>query len=82
MDKHFKLNVSHGQGLPPSLKDHGDEAPSPMAPGSGDVGDSIPDNVIPANFNDLKETIRKLDKIDSSKYTWIQMDFYHCKLLI
>ncbi|RVW92873.1 hypothetical protein CK203_040414 [Vitis vinifera] len=53
--QHFKLNVSHGQGLPPSLKDPADEAPGPVAPDSGDEGDSAPDTVVPANFNDPKQ---------------------------
>ncbi|KAG9454893.1 hypothetical protein H6P81_007797 [Aristolochia fimbriata] len=47
--QHFKINVTHGQGLPNSLKTPTPDSPAPT---SGDVDDdSTPDTVIPSNFN-------------------------------
>ncbi|KAF8403679.1 hypothetical protein HHK36_011783 [Tetracentron sinense] len=58
--QHFKINVTHGQGLPASLKNPPPESPAPMS--SGNSGESAPDTGIPSNFNnpqegsDVKET--------------------------
>ncbi|XP_010908431.1 early nodulin-like protein 18 [Elaeis guineensis] len=45
--QHFKINVSHGQGLPPSLKSPS-VAPAPTSP---DDENLVPDTVVPSNFN-------------------------------
>uniref|UniRef100_A0A2P2JUN9 Uncharacterized protein MANES_02G136300 n=1 Tax=Rhizophora mucronata TaxID=61149 RepID=A0A2P2JUN9_RHIMU len=48
--QHFKINVTHGQGLPESLKSPADQAPAPNSPDiSGD--DSVPETIVPANFD-------------------------------
>ncbi|CAH9072469.1 unnamed protein product [Cuscuta europaea] len=44
----MKLNVTHGQGLPPSMRSP-DKSPAPTSPQSGD--DSVPDTLVPAYFN-------------------------------
>lgn len=46
--QHFKINVTHGQGLPNSLKSSPPDSPAPA--GSAD-DDSAPDTAIPSNFN-------------------------------
>ncbi|KAM0947905.1 putative Phytocyanin domain, cupredoxin [Dioscorea sansibarensis] len=46
--QHFKINVTHGQGLPESLKS---PVPDSPAPSSADDGDNVPDTVIPSNFD-------------------------------
>ncbi|XP_057723269.1 early nodulin-like protein 18 [Arachis stenosperma] len=53
----FQINVTHGQGLPKSLKDPSeDSAPSPSGAGGGVSGDddAAPDTIVPANFNHPK----------------------------
>lgn len=50
--QHFKINVSHGKGLPDSLKSPSEQAP---APNSADLENSVPDNVIPSNFDNPKD---------------------------
>ncbi|XXG83263.1 hypothetical protein AAC387_Pa10g1059 [Persea americana] len=47
--QHFKINVTHGQGLPNSLKSPSTD--SSPAPSSSDNDDSVPDTIIPSNFN-------------------------------
>ncbi|KAJ6755037.1 hypothetical protein OIU79_027621 [Salix purpurea] len=49
--QHFKIAVSHGKGLPDSLKDPSDQAPAPNA---ADYG-STPDTVVPFDFNNPHE---------------------------
>ncbi|XP_030458616.1 uclacyanin-2 [Syzygium oleosum] len=51
--QHFMINVTHGQGLPESLKNPLDQSPGPVSPDSGD--DSAPDTVVPSNFNNPQE---------------------------
>ncbi|CAI8586670.1 unnamed protein product [Vicia faba] len=51
--QHFKINVTHGLGLPKSLLPE-DDSPSPSSPVSGD-DDSAPDTTVPSNFNNPKE---------------------------
>ncbi|KAG0498895.1 hypothetical protein HPP92_003586 [Vanilla planifolia] len=46
--QHFVINVTHGQGLPPSL----DPSEGSPAPTSGDEGDAVPETVVPSNFKD------------------------------
>lgn len=46
--QHFKINVTHGQGLPESLKN---PVPDSPAPNSADNSDNVPDTVIPSNFD-------------------------------
>ncbi|XP_010271898.1 PREDICTED: blue copper protein-like [Nelumbo nucifera] len=50
----FKINVTHGEGLPESLKDQPAEAPPPMSP-IVDDNNPVPDTVIPSNFSNPKE---------------------------
>lgn len=45
--QHFKINVTHGEGLPNSLKET-DAAP---APGNPDDDNSTPDTVVSSNFD-------------------------------
>nr|GMD61689.1 blue copper protein-like [Ipomoea batatas] len=45
----FRVNVTYGQGLPPSLKTP-DESPAPVSPQSGD-DDAVPDTLVPAYFD-------------------------------
>ncbi|KAF9665759.1 hypothetical protein SADUNF_Sadunf16G0157200 [Salix dunnii] len=45
--QHFNITVSHGKGLPDSLKDPSDQAPAPNA---ADYG-STPDTVVPYDFS-------------------------------
>ncbi|MQL99267.1 hypothetical protein Taro_031987 [Colocasia esculenta] len=50
--QHFKIKVAHGQGLPESLRAPAattTEAPAPDSP------DDIPENAVPANFNNPTE---------------------------
>ncbi|KAL8545024.1 hypothetical protein ACS0TY_005288 [Phlomoides rotata] len=51
--QHFKINVTYGQGLPPSLRS--DDSPGPVSPQSGD-DDSVPETLVPSNFDDPKDT--------------------------
>ncbi|CAH9103120.1 unnamed protein product [Cuscuta epithymum] len=47
----MKLNVTYGQGLPPSLRSP-DKTPAPTSPPSGDDdSDSVPETLVPTNFN-------------------------------
>lgn len=48
----FSINVTQGQGLPPSLRTPSPEAPGPVSEESGD--DTVPDTVVPANFDHPK----------------------------
>lgn len=45
----LKINVTYGQGLPPSLKSPAG-SPAPASPQPGD-DDPVPDTIVPANFN-------------------------------
>ncbi|GAV80690.1 Cu_bind_like domain-containing protein [Cephalotus follicularis] len=48
---HFSINVTHGKGLPESLKSPSDDqSPAPNSPDFNN-GDSAPDTVVPSNFN-------------------------------
>lgn len=52
--QHFKINVSHGQGLPKSLQDPAaqNQSPGPASgPQSGNDEDSVPDTIVPSNFD-------------------------------
>ncbi|KAI3450057.1 hypothetical protein Pfo_006722 [Paulownia fortunei] len=53
--QHFKINVTYGQGLPPSLRSPSDDSPAPVSPESGD-DESAPDTLVPSNFDDPKDT--------------------------
>ncbi|CAA7053327.1 unnamed protein product [Microthlaspi erraticum] len=56
--QHFKINVTHGQGLPAlSSPDDDDEtAPGPgKSSQSGDDDESAPDTIVPANFDHPKD---------------------------
>ncbi|KAK4419649.1 hypothetical protein Salat_2377800 [Sesamum alatum] len=53
--QHFKINVTYGQGLPPSLKSPSDDSPAPVSPQSGD-DEAAPDTLVPANFDNPKDT--------------------------
>lgn len=64
--QHFKINVTHGQGLPKSLQIPSENSPSPKSsPVSGD-DDSAPDTIVPSNFNNPKED-HSDDEKDSDK---------------
>ncbi|KVI08119.1 cucumber peeling cupredoxin [Cynara cardunculus var. scolymus] len=49
----FSINVTHGQGLPPSLRTPSPGAPGPVGQQSGD--DTVPDTLVPANFDHPKD---------------------------
>lgn len=49
----FSINVTQGQGLPPSLKPPTPESPGPVSQESGD--DTMPDTIVPANFDHPKD---------------------------
>ncbi|KAL6284676.1 hypothetical protein ACE6H2_015605 [Prunus campanulata] len=52
--QHFKIKVSHGQGLPKSLQNPATQNQSPgpaSGPQSGNDEDSIPDTIVPSNFD-------------------------------
>ncbi|KAM1149583.1 hypothetical protein ACFX15_029647 [Malus domestica] len=60
--QHFKITVSHGQGLPKSLQNPAVQSPSPASgPGRQSAGDgdnddgSVPDTIVPASFDHPKE---------------------------
>ncbi|KAK6119825.1 hypothetical protein DH2020_046450 [Rehmannia glutinosa] len=53
--QHLKINVTYGQGLPPSLRSPSDDAPGPISPQSGD-DESAPDTLVPSNFDNPKDT--------------------------
>lgn len=59
--QHFKINVTHGQGLRPSLRSSSTESPGP-ASASDNNDDSAPDTVIPSNFNNPQN--EKGDDVD------------------
>ncbi|KAE8700251.1 putative elongation factor 1-beta [Hibiscus syriacus] len=46
----FKVNVTHGRGLPKSLQDPPDDAPAPNSP-DFESDDSVPETIVPANFD-------------------------------
>ncbi|KAL3828679.1 hypothetical protein ACJIZ3_017481 [Penstemon smallii] len=52
--QHFNINVTHGQGLPPSLMSPSDDSPGPISPESGD-DDSVPDTLVPSNFDNPRD---------------------------
>lgn len=61
----FSINVTHGQGLPPSLKPPSPEAPGPVGQQSGD--DTVPDTNVPANFDHPKDISDDDDDDDDGK---------------
>ncbi|GLT51423.1 hypothetical protein SLA2020_248340 [Shorea laevis] len=48
--QHFQINVTHGRGLPKSLREPSDEAPAPNSPDFANA-DSAPDTIVPSNFD-------------------------------
>ncbi|XP_047939994.1 blue copper protein [Salvia hispanica] len=50
----FQINVTYGQGLPPSLRPD-DTSPGPVGPQSGD-DESVPDTMVPSNFDNPKDS--------------------------
>ncbi|CAK7330705.1 unnamed protein product [Dovyalis caffra] len=60
--QHFKITVSHGKGLPDSLKDPSDQAPAPNA---ADY-DSTPDTVVPFDFNHPRDQDTEVKKDSGS----------------
>ncbi|XP_022995137.1 cucumber peeling cupredoxin-like [Cucurbita maxima] len=66
--QHFKINVTHGQGLPKSLGDSSDEAPAPVVPDSGDRTESAPDTIVPSSFDNPRNDVadNDSDKKESS----------------
>lgn len=49
----FSINVTQGQGLPPSLRTPSEDAPGPVSQQSGD--DTVPETMVPANFDHPKD---------------------------
>ncbi|EEF39175.1 copper ion binding protein, putative [Ricinus communis] len=61
---HFNINVTHGKGLPESLKSPSEQAPAPNSPDvTGD--DSAPDTIVPANFDHPQDVSDDDDAEDS-----------------
>ncbi|XP_022943355.1 blue copper protein-like [Cucurbita moschata] len=58
----FKINVTHGQGLPKSMRDSSDEAPAPVVPDTGDQTESAPDTIVPSNFDNPVNDVADSDK--------------------
>ncbi|XP_012447557.1 blue copper protein [Gossypium raimondii] len=72
--QHFKINVTHGQGLPKSL-DPSDDAPAPNSPDyRGD--DSAPETIVPANFNHPIEEESDKDEASGSGSVYFNTKFY------
>jgi len=81
--QHFKINVTHGQGLPKSLQKP-EDSPSPASPISGD-DESAPDTNVPSNFNNPKEDsddekTSDKDKEESSSVSMLKYAKFHNKL--
>ncbi|XP_065878073.1 early nodulin-like protein 18 [Euphorbia lathyris] len=76
---HFKINVTHGRGLPESLKSPDEQAPAPNSPDvSGD--DVVPDTIVPANFDNPKDmSDSDNDKVDSGSIS-LHLKFLEGKL--
>ncbi|XP_073136221.1 early nodulin-like protein 18 [Henckelia pumila] len=75
--QHLKINVTYGQGLPPSLES--DESPGPVSPESGD-DEAAPDTIVPANFDnpkdtsdDEKESSRSVSLFSASKFCGVKL---------
>lgn len=84
--QHFKINVTHGQGLPKSLQKPSEDSPSPASPISGD-DESAPDTNVPSNFNNPKEdsddektSDKDKDKEESSSVSMLKYVKFHNKL--
>ncbi|XP_057801665.1 early nodulin-like protein 18 [Salvia miltiorrhiza] len=60
----FQINVTYGQGLPPSLRPD-DGSPGPVSPESGD-DESVPDTLVPSNFDNPKDTTDDQDETSNS----------------
>lgn len=56
----FKIYVSHGKGLPDSLKSPSEQAPAPNSPDYNN-DDSAPDIVVPSNFSSPEDGDHKDD---------------------
>lgn len=59
--QHFMITVKHGQGLPPSLRPPSEASPAPNA---ADYVNSVPDTVVPSNFDHPKESGADVDEDD------------------
>ncbi|KAJ0102380.1 hypothetical protein Patl1_05582 [Pistacia atlantica] len=64
--QHFKIYVSHGKGLPDSLKSPSEQAPAPNSPDYNN-DESAPDIVVPSNFNNPQGGDHKNDDDDNVK---------------
>ncbi|XP_022152980.1 blue copper protein [Momordica charantia] len=65
--QHFQINVTHGQGLPKSMRDSSDEAPGPaVAPDTGDETESAPDTIIPSSFDHPRNDVADTDDKEAS----------------
>ncbi|KAJ9146612.1 hypothetical protein P3X46_028853 [Hevea brasiliensis] len=73
----FQINVTHGQGLPESLKSPEDQAPAPNSPDVNGA-DSVPDTIVPANF-DHPQDVSDDDKVDSGSIS-LYLDIISMKL--
>ncbi|PIN16912.1 hypothetical protein CDL12_10436 [Handroanthus impetiginosus] len=52
--QHFKIKVTYGRGLPPSLRSPSDDSLAPISAQSGD-DESAPDTIVPSNFDNPKD---------------------------
>lgn len=77
--QHFKITVVHGQGLPPSLKPPSESAPAPNA---ADTGDTVPDTVVPSNFDNPKEMPDDGDHVKATSEAPEKGRFISLELLI
>jgi len=68
--QHFKINVTHGQGLPESLKSPSEQSPAPTSP---DDENSVPDNVIPSNFDNPKDDTGSVKPTSAAGETLVGM---------
>lgn len=75
--QHFKINVTHGKGLPKSLQEPSDDAPAPNSPDYGS-DDSAPDTIVPSNFNHPIE--QESDKDEDSGSLSLYFNFLDRKL--
>ncbi|KAF5745005.1 putative copper ion binding protein [Tripterygium wilfordii] len=78
--QHFKINVTHGQGLPESLKSPSEQAPAPNSP-DVDNADSAPDTVVNSDFNHPHDEDEDHVKKDSGSIS-LYVNLLGMKLLV
>lgn len=75
--QHFQINVTHGRGLPESLKSPSEQAPAPNSPDVNGA-DSAPETIVPANF-DHPQDVSDDDKVESGSIS-LYLRFISLKL--